>query len=495
MILKNERGKKMKRNWKLLLSALLLAGALAFTACGSDDAGGTAENGGAGGNGGPAQTVQDDTPPERTLGGMQIVIGNWWSDYDTDAFEPRNDNERLRLEDRLRVQERYDFRIRERNLGGHSAVQTMAAIHHTTGEREVHIWILEPPTWGTFHENRLVAPIPIDLFHEGEAMGIHWNWEMLDWSTRGGNPHGWAANISPGAGGVYWNMRHFEEIGLPGDYLFTLQANNEWTWDKFVELGLQLTRDLTGDGIMDTWALTTFHRDLFPRALASNNAAFIDVDPATGDFVNATTRPEFMEALEWVVSLRELNIAAMEWDFGDAEWNYFVDAFNNGIGAMRVAGHYVAGAHVMPHLRDAWGFAAFPRGPRADHHYAFNRDQFMSISAAFNEQEVRDIMFAYLRWIRPLEGIDAGDDDWMIDQFANFYDMRSVTETMANFTRNFDLHRLPLHEMVPGGMPDADWFAFRVWNDLHTPAYILDAAQAIWEDELVRVNNAMREFR
>jgi hypothetical protein len=479
----------MKKNWKLLLSGLLLVTILAFAACGGNGNGNN-ENGVGGGEasgneGGGAVTGngggQQDLAPPRNLGGINIVIGNWWSDYDTDTFEPTTRGETERLDYRRYLENKHNFRIREERMGGWGDVRDMSALSLFAGDRDVHIWVQEPSWFGASHAHGFFAPIPVRFFEEDT--GIQWSWDVLESSMRGGDPHAWAHGVSM-AGGIYFNMRLFEEAGLEPDLPFTLQREGNWNWTTFTDIARATTRDPENIGVPSTWGLTTFHQDFLERAIASNNAAYVGVDPITGHFVNTTQTIEFLEALSWVVQLRDEMLTLHEDDIG-GEWNAFVSMFNNGHGAMRSAGSYVAGAEINPNLADPWGFVAFPMGPRASGHYSFVGQNFMGIPASFSADEVEAIIYAYRMWIRPME--DDDPDDWIFANYANHYDSRSVDETMVYFTRNRDLQRVPLHVLVPGGMPHGAQFAFRVWvgND---PAAIVEEAQQVWNDELARAN-------
>lgn len=57
--------------------------------------------------------AQADMPDLR---GMEIIIGNWWEDYDVNNFDPHNATEERILEWRTRIQKEYNFTIREKKI-------------------------------------------------------------------------------------------------------------------------------------------------------------------------------------------------------------------------------------------------------------------------------------------------------------------------------------------------------------------------------------------
>jgi hypothetical protein len=363
--------------------------------------------------------------------------------------------------------------------------------------RSFQMWVVEPAWFATNNAQGLFAPIPMHNFHD--EFGIGWNFSLIEQTMRNGVPHGFSGSneFSSGvysesalfdasfAGGVYFNMRLLEEAGIPRDLPFTLQRENNWTWETFTELARPLSRDFTGNGLIDQWAITTFHQDFLSHALASNGAAFAAVDPVTGKFVNTTTTDAFREAVEWTVSLRNEALVMHEDDVGGT-WDAFVQMFNDGYGAMRIAPNHVAG-NLFLDLPDDWGFVSFPRGPRSDRHFSWVTQNILAIPYFYSAQEVDDMMFAIQRWIRPLD--TDSNDAWMGEFFAYHRDPRSVTETMVNFTRNPAMQIFPAHVMMPGlGHTLNELFAWRVWLGTE-PSVIIDEAQPVWNAYLERMNN------
>jgi len=477
----------MKKTWKLLLSSLLLVLVLALTACGgngNDDPPPVAPP--PGGNGGGAQQQPDPSligPASRDLGGQIINIATWWVEDCTETAEPDSVSMRARWDDRRAMEERYNFRIRYVRYGSWHDVRDNIQTELLAGNTNYQIWAMEGTWFATHHSQGLFSPIP--MHHFEDDFGIEWNRSILELTMRDGSPHGFAHGVEM-AGGIYFNMRLFEEAGFPRDYPFTLQRENRWTWDTFTELARLLSRDLTGDGIIDTWALTTFNSDFLARALASNGAAYAKVDPVTGEFINTTNTIEFLETIQWVVMLRDEMLAMHEDDVG-GEWDVYRQMFNNGDGAMMSGGNYVAGARVNPNLTDDWGFVAFPRGPRMDYHHAWVSHNINAIPHFYSADEIEDIMFAMQLWIRPLE--DDDPDDWIFANEVNHSDPRSIHETMVSFTRNPELQSMPAHDMMPGlGQTLGENFAWRVWSG-NEPAVIIEEAQLVWQAFLDRVND------
>lgn len=416
----------------------------------------------------------------RDLGGQHFIIGNWWSNWHVDTFEPQTEEAEARLFDRIDVMERYNFTMEVRRMGGWGEVRDMIPLEIMAGGRDVHIWYMEPAWFGTMNNQRLFAPLRDEFFDA--ATGLNWHMGTIDASRREGVPHGFALGIVPG-GGVFFNMRLLEEAGLDPELPFDLQLAGNWTWDTFMDVARATTRDLTGDGIPDTWGVATFGQEFLERALISNNAMFVGMDPDTGRFLNTTNTPEFLEALEWANDLGTEGVTMPEPE--GMGWNFFIPAFENGMAAMRAAGEHESGS-IGNNLSDPWGFVAFPKGPRADTHRFMGNTNFQAIPVNFSAEEVDDIMFAHRQWVRPMPTFD-DPLAWTAGAFAAHYHPRSVNETLMMFSRNPGLMSPAFHLIVPGGMPHGPEFGWRIWHG-NDPAVILEEAQPRWNDYLARAN-------
>ena len=418
-------------------------------------------------------------PPERDLGGSNFRIVTWWTEGCTETADPDSASMRARWDDRAEMEQRYNFRMHYYRFGSWGDVRDNVQPEILAGNRDYHIWIVEPTWFATHHGQRLFAPIPMRYFEDD--FGINWVNSVIELTMRDGSPHGFASG-GEFAGGIYFNQRLFEEAGLAYDLPFTLQREGNWTWDTFMDAARRLSRDIDGDGIIDTWALTTFATDLLNRAVVSNGAAYAQIDPDTGEFVNSTNTDAFLEAVDFAAQLRREMLAFIQGDVG-GEWDAFVQMFNDGHGAMRSAGHYVA-ANIQ--LEDPWGFVAFPRGPRAQNHYDWIARNINVIPHFFSEEEVSDIMFAMQMWIRPIP--DDDPDDWIFANLVNHPDVRSVEETMRYFTRPPEFQLLPAHQMMPGlGHTLGEVFQWRIWGG-EEAAVIVEEGQLVWGDFINRVN-------
>ncbi len=98
---------------------------------------------------------------------------------------------------------------------------------------------------------------------------------------------------------VYYNKDMFDEIGLP-------YPPDDWSWDDFLRTAKLLTRDIDGDGTIDTHGL-----GVEPSLYRLSPFVWQNGGPIVDDPVRPTrltlTRPPSLEALTWLVSLSQVH--------------------------------------------------------------------------------------------------------------------------------------------------------------------------------------------
>ena len=83
--------------------------------------------------------ITDENGDPIDLGGMDIVIRNWWSG---DPAEPTNDYEEARDEYREWIQETYNFTIKEQAISDWGSTPADFVDYATTGGDENYVWVL-----------------------------------------------------------------------------------------------------------------------------------------------------------------------------------------------------------------------------------------------------------------------------------------------------------------------------------------------------------------
>lgn len=418
-----------KKGQKLAAVMMSLAMTASMTACGGDD------NAEAGKNttNTPKPTQEANKPddgsdlPEPTevpekykdLGGLEIIIGDWWSG---EEGEPTNAQEEATRQYRKEIQEKYNFTIKQTSIGGWGEHQENFVVSTMANAPMASLFMMD--------QGFIAKPLANNLFYDLATLDSFdfteskWNEAVREQMTDGNHVYGMANGRPEWRQGVFWNKRLFEEAGLDPDLPYDLQASGEWTWAKFEELCQKLTRDTNSDGIPDTYALASFSIDMFKVLVASNNAEFIGRDE-NGKYYNATGTPEFLAAMQFGVKLIENKYEMPVPE--DAEWDWFVPAFHDAKVAMTFAEEFKVG--LWKDMDDDFGFVMCPAGPSGQSTTIF-ADNVVVMPVCMDAETANKIAFAYNLYTNPTPGYE-DDDDWKTRVYDNFRDERAVDETLT----------------------------------------------------------------
>ena len=411
----------------------------------------------------------------QNLKGMEIVIGNWWEDYDTDTWKPRSDYEERVLEYRKKIEREYGFRIREKNIASWEQMPQVAAVSTMAGKPAASVFFLQPNWAMMLHNRKLLYPISnskaVDFKSNRPA---EWNQETMKAFTFDGKAYafsfGYATSLH--ASVMYFNKRLFREAGLDPNLPYDLQKSGRWTWDEFLNMCKRLTRDFNNDGIIDTYAMTAdLSTEILDAIVASNGANYIDKN-AQGRFVNATARPEFIEALQFAMRLKTEGVLMPRPEVSN--WDWFKSQFLDGKVAIRIEPQYLAGSGDGAELRkmkDDWGMVLFPKGPKARDYRVFTDENVMVIPSSFKPEEVDKILYAVQLWYAVL------DDDWKSQNYNNYRDSRAVDETFA-MIRDPKYSVWKYYLFIPG-LERGD-IAWSMWWHEGDPAQLVESVSQSW---------------
>lgn len=443
------------------LSIAVILGMTAVTGCGKSDSDNASGNVSADG--------------EMDLGGMEIIIGDWWSP-ETPA-EPTTTYAEAQLAYREEIQKKYNFTMKEVAIAEWDTMQELFVTSTLSEDPAAQVFILDysfvsqPMANGLFYD--LATLDSLDFSDD------HWDDFVMDVTTIGDSIYGMRAGKAEPRKGVFWNKRLFKEAGLDEDLLYDLQASGEWTWEKFEELCKILTYDNNNDGTMDSYAMASLSTDIYRAAVASNNADFVGKDE-NGQFYNATNTPEFLEAIQWVTDLiaEGYEMPTPE----GSEWDWFIDAFHDGKVAMTVAEQHKVST--WADMSDDYGFVLFPKGPKADNYVAEFTDNIAVIPSCYDKETAEKIAFAYSLWVAPVPGYE-GDDDWKVSYYTAFRDERAVDETLALMYQEGIGKSFYLPMVYGIAVGDIVYDCYGLWK---TPAEAIEGVQGTW-DALIKDAN------
>ncbi|MDR1325235.1 MAG: extracellular solute-binding protein [Treponema sp.] len=437
--------------------------------------------------GGNTATTRTQPSPTQTVGGVDIsglnvVIGNWWDDWDVTTRKPASAEEERTLEWRAKIQNDYHFKIREANIAGWAEMQELASTSIMAGSPAASIFVLQPNWALALYNQSLFYPVSDTSVDFSSKSPVEWNQAVKDTFTFNGKVYAFAVGYgtSQHGSGVYFNKRIFQEAGIDPELPYDMQKAGTWTWNAFLDLCKRLTRDINNDGIIDTYALTSdLSNDILETAVASNGAQYVDKD-ATGKFVNATGKPEFLQALQYCVQLKNEGVLMPR--PADSEWNWYQPMFHDGRVAMRVSAQYVAGE--LGDMADDWGFVLFPKGPHvSDYKYSEDENVYV-IPRTFSAADANKIMQTFILWSTPAPGND-GPDAWKAGQYSRYRDARAVDETLA-MMRDSSHSMMKYATLIPG-LNTGD-IAWNMWNEGQDPAQLIESVSQSWNSIINEAN-------
>lgn len=370
------------------------------------------------------------------LGGMEIVIRDWWSTGE--EVEAKNAYEEAREEYFDWIQSTYNFTIKQIAISDYGSTPEDFLNYATSGGDENYLFILRPGS-------ELVAAMSSGLMYDLSTLDCldfteeKWGNGVYEIMTKDGVIYGMCAGDAYPTGGMYFNKRLLEEAGINPGSIYDLQESGEWTWDKFEEICKQIQSDTDNDGVIDRYAMVNFASEFYTTAVWSNDAEFIGMDE--NGYYNALESDETMEALNWALDMLST------YDYpqpADSEWDYWKQAFINGCGAFIAGSAYQAGGD-WSEMEDDFGFVCFPKGPNASDYTNCYGDNPYCIPACYDAEKAWKIAFAYDLYTEPIPGYE--DYNGLLAGFYDsFRDTDSVDLTIARMMEN---GMITYHSMIP----------------------------------------------
>jgi multiple sugar transport system substrate-binding protein len=407
----------------------------------------------------------------KAMGG--ITIGNWWSDYDVNTKVPVSEYDEKLLDYRKKLlKENDNIVIRTKNIASWGEMAQISATSIMAGKPAAQVFVLQPDWALSLYRQNLLYPVSDNRVVDLKKTNIvDWNKAVTDTFTFNKKIYAFADGYggSHHAAVLVWNKRLFREAGINPDLPYDLQKSGKWTWDEFLKLCKQLTKDTNNDGKMDTFSMP---RDLSTEILdafvSGNGAMYVDRDPKTGKLINVSGKPEFVEAVQFFMKLRDEKVM-LEKPQG-AAWNWHIPAFNDGKAAMRIDQQYIVTGDLQ-NMKDDWGMVLPPKGPRAKNYVVFTDENVMVVPNVYNRDQVDAIMWAVQAWLTPV------DSNWKASLYQTYRDRRAIDETWV-LIRDPKLQQWKHHLHVPG--LNRGGIAWELWYHDGEAAQLVEAVSPMW---------------
>lgn len=413
------------------------------------------------------------------LGGMHIIMRDWWTNPDN-VQENKSAYDEAREEYLEWIQETYNFTIEQKAISDWgSTPEDFTNYVITNGDDENYLFFLRADsTFLAAMNNGLMWDLTkLDSVDFSESK---WDKGVKSTATKGSAIYAMNGEYTEPKGGMFFNKRVLEDAGINPDEIYQLQENMEWTWAKFEELCEKVAADTDNDGVIDRYALASFSAEWFPEAVYSNGGHFINMD-ADGKLYNDLESETTIEALNWALDMWE-KYDGHSYYPEDANWDYWMTAFTEGKAGFMARETYTAGNQLNGTMKDDYGYVCFPMGPKMSDYANVSNSNPVVIPACYDEDKAWKLAFAYNLWTDPVPGFGA-DAAWKYNYYKAFRDTEAVDYTIARLVTN---GYSTYHAYVPG----IDLGADLIWslNKDNTPAQQAEVVRPKWESFLAEVN-------
>ena len=409
--------------------------------------------------------LKDENGNVYDLGGMEIIIRNWWAPEEPAA--PTNEFEEAQLEYREWIQETYNFTIKEQAIGDWGSVPADFVEYCTTGgDDNNYVFTLrdDAAVTGAMAQGLMKDLSKIDCLDFSEDK---FQKNLLHkMYSKGDAVYCMYAGISEPRTGVYFNKRLLKEAGIDPETIYDMQAAGTWTWDAWTDLMSKVQRDIDNDGVIDVYGTTQNNGVMVESAIFSNGGELIGNDGSK--YVYRLEDPETLEALEWAVSI--LNDYTLPYPEG-AQWDYYKEAYKNAEAAfMPEDGYNMTPGNMLEDVADDFGFVMFPKGPQMDDYVNRWSNNPACIPACYDDEKAWKIAFAWNLYTEPIPGYEDYDPQ-LAKYYAGARDTRSVEETVTMMTEKGMV-------TYAGVVPNVNVGPDFIWN-IYAGCVVSEAVEAI----------------
>ena len=461
-------------------------------------------------DGTPEIKIDPATGEPFDLGGMDIIIADWWTDPNT---EPTTEFQEAQKEYRDWLQETYNFTMVQKNYAGwgwgEGSIGEAFVQAATSGSDENIIYILtNSASTASYVSQGLCYDISkldgdvVDLSREKWTC----NGELDSWSV-GDAKYGFYAGPSEPRGGLYFNKTVLKDAGIDPESIYDMQADGTWTWDAWIDIMSKVQRDIDNDGQIDVYGCVQNNGGMVMQCIRSNGGALVTKN-ADGTYELTADSDAVREglhfALDEVTSKYYLNYSNED----GSNWEDYKVRFMNGEAAFMFDDAYCAyqGGWLTGQSVDAdgnptavngtaltqqvdYGFVMFPKGPRMDDYVTNKSNNVTMMPSSYSDEKARLLMFAYDVWTDDVPGEEWEGYYGLLDNlYGGMRDTRSVDETIDMMTtRGVD----DVHAIVPNFNPN-DNFLYQAGVGADADA-LLEQNLAEWQTAVDEFNASLKQ--
>ncbi|MCR5594943.1 MAG: extracellular solute-binding protein [Lachnospiraceae bacterium] len=421
------------------------------------------------------------------LGGMEIIIRDWWSDAEGAPREATNAFQEAQDEWREWCYETYNFTVKEQGMSGWDTTPEDYANYVTGGGDDAnYVWRLRDDAMGSALASGLMYDLSTldcldfdsDMFTRNKCNVQY---------TIGDGTYAMYAGYSEPRLGIFFNKRLLEDAGIDPDSLYDMVADGTWTWDKFEEMLGQVQRDTDNDGEIDVWGLAANGAgNILPVAVAGNGGAFVGKDDS-GNFTYNLEDQATLDAMEYTNRILQDYYFVHHTD--EDAWDHYKEEFQNGTCVFLAEDTYCGyQGGIVEVMDDECGYVPFPKSANGDYINVWANNPEV-IPACYDEEKAWNIAFAYSLYNQMPPGYE--DYNNYLSNWENgAFDSRCINEVLP-------MLQTPEHGTVQyhGTVPQLQIGPDLTWNFSSTSVVseLVDGIRDTWKGYIDDANAAFNK--
>ncbi len=430
--------------------------------------------------------LKDENGNVYDLGGMEIVIRDWWTAWPpTDDDVAKTEYDEAKEEYLDWIQTTYNFKIHQEKLDEWGDTpQKFVDYASAPDDGANYVWVLrrDPAVMSAMASGLMKDLSKLScLDFSAKKFQLNKTHELFKY---GDAIYAMYGDYSEPRTGMYFNERLLKEAGIDPEEIYDLQKNGQWTFDKFEELCKKVRQDKNNDGVYEVYAFGCNNGVMTEQAVYSNGGEFVGKD-ASGKFVYKVDDPKTVEGLNWA---RDMFTEYRLQDPEGAEWDYYKNAFLNGEFVFLPDQAYLMnndlkpaydadGNLTNPGMTDPVGFVMFPKGPQMSDYTNCWDNNLMCIPGNYSDEKAWKIAFAWNLYTDANVALPGFEDykAWK-NQYANgvVSDLRAINETLDMMTTK---GMVTYHGLIPT-IDMGPWLTWQVFPNCPPISETIEAHRA-----------------
>ena len=382
----------------------------------------------------PYTVITDENGNPIDLGGMEIIIRDWFSDANTDFMQKDPDDLTSYQSDvreyREWAMEKYNFTLKQEKEGDWgkgdwgTAPQDFIDYVTTGGDDYNFVFVVrdDPAIATAMSQKQMYDLATLDCLDFTDP--TYTANKMHEQYGYGGGIYAMYGGISEPRDGLYFNKKVLEDAGHTADEIYDMQKNDTWTWDAWTAIMDDVQQDKDGDGEVDFYGFTGNMGGYSSPCVFSNGGEFVGME--NGKYVCKLEDANTIEGLEFAVST--IHDYYKPYPEG-AEWDYYKQDFQAGKIAFLSEQEYAGTpGNFLEGCEFEVGFVMFPKGPHGKLVNKWSNNPAV-IPACYDAQRAWNIAFAYNVWYDIPDDIEE-ENGFVSTARTGIFDARACDETL-----------------------------------------------------------------